>query len=232
MPTAVLTGCNSGIGYEWAKILLKEGYKLYALDATDGEKLQSLKGSKCTTAQVDVTSVESIEKFKQSIGDEPVDLLLNIAGIMIDPEHDSRETTNLQIIEKQFKVNTYGPVLLTQALTPNLLAAPAPRRLGVVSSRVGSIADNTSGGYYGYRASKTAVNSFFKSFAVDLKEHEVIVFMLHPGFTKTNLSEMIWKIPGVVEPEVAAEGLWKIVKGKGMEDTGKFWHREGMELPW
>lgn len=151
---------------------------------------------------------------------------------MIDPEHDSRETTNLQIIEKQFKVNTYGPVLLTQALTPNLLAAPAPRRLGVVSSRVGSIADNTSGGYYGYRASKTAVNSFFKSFAVDLKEHEVIVFMLHPGFTKTNLSEMIWKIPGVVEPEVAAEGLWKIVKGKGMEDTGKFWHREGMELPW
>lgn len=144
-------------------------------------------------------------------------------GIMPEPADDARETVDLKVMEKAFAVNAYGPVLLTQALLPNVLKAPAPRKIGVISSRVGSIADNTSGGYYAYRASKCAVNSFFKSFAVELKEHEVIVFMLHPGFTKTNLNAEIWKIPGVVEPEVAANGLWKVVSTKGIEDTGKFW---------
>ena len=151
---------------------------------------------------------------------------------MLDPEQDSRETVTLEMMERAFAVNTYGPTLLTQALLPNILKAPAPRRIGVISSRVGSIADNSSGGYYAYRASKTAVNSFFKSFAVELKDQEVIVTMLHPGFTKTNLHESIWKIPGVVEPEIAASGLWKVVQEKGLEDTGKFWHRDNFELPW
>ncbi|KXT06123.1 hypothetical protein AC578_1381 [Pseudocercospora eumusae] len=119
--------------------------------------------------------------------------------VMADPKtEDSLETCNLQTIEKQFKINTYGPFLLTQALLPNILAAPEPRRVSVVSSRVGSIGDNTSGGYYAYRASKTAANSFFKSLSVDLKDKGVIVTMLHPGFTKTNLSPDIWKIPGAV----------------------------------
>lgn len=151
---------------------------------------------------------------------------------MPDPETDTREKVDLKIMERAFAVNAYGPVLLTQALLPNVLAAPAPRKIGVISSRVGSIADNSSGGYYAYRASKTAVNSFFKSFAVELKEKDVIVTMLHPGFTKTNLHESIWKIPGVVEPETAAAGLWDVVKEKGLEDTGKFWHRDNFELPW
>jgi NAD(P)-dependent dehydrogenase (short-subunit alcohol dehydrogenase family) len=151
---------------------------------------------------------------------------------MPDPETDTREKVDLKIMERTFAVNAYGPVLLTQALLPNILAAPAPRKIGVISSRVGSIADNSSGGYYAYRASKTAVNSFFKSFAVELKEQDVIVTILHPGFTKTNLNADIWKIPGVVEPEVAASGLWEVVKTKGLEETGKFWHRDNFELPW
>ena len=151
---------------------------------------------------------------------------------MPDPEGDARETVNKAVMERAFAVNAYGPVLLTQALLPNVLRASAPRRIGVISSRVGSIADNSSGGYYAYRASKTAVNSFFKSFAVELKEQDVIVTILHPGFTKTNLNADIWKIPGVVEPEVAASGLWKVVQEKGLEETGKFWHRDNYELPW
>ena len=152
---------------------------------------------------------------------------------MPDPATDSRDTVNLKVMEKTFAVNTYGPLLLTQALLPNVLAAPAPRKICVVSSRVGSIADNSSGGYYAYRASKCAVNSFFKCLAVELKDKDVVVSMLHPGFTNTNLSPEIKTYPGVVEADVAASGLWKnIVSQKGLEDTGKFWHREGFELPW
>ena len=151
---------------------------------------------------------------------------------MLDPEIDTREKVDLKMMEKLFAVNAYGPTLLTQALLPNVLAAPAPRRIGVISSRVGSISDNSSGGYYAYRASKTAVNSFFKSFAVELKDKDVIVTMLHPGFTKTNLHESIHKIPGVGEADAAAAGLWKVVQEKGLDDTGKFWHRDNYELPW
>ena len=94
------------------------------------------------------------------------------------------------------------------------------------------MADNSSGGSYAYRASKAAVNSVFKNLAVELLEKNVVVSMLHPGFTKTNLSKDVWKIPEAVEPEEAASKLWGVVKGKKLEETGKFWHREGMELPW
>lgn len=88
---------------------------------------------------------------------------------------------------KVFAVNAYGPFWLTQALLPNILAAPAPRHIGVTTSRVGSMADNSSGRYFSYRASKAAANSFFKNFAVELKDKDVVVSMLHPGFTMSNL---------------------------------------------
>lgn len=100
---------------------------------------------------------------------------------------DDLAELNMATMTRCFGVNAFGPFFLTQALLPNILAAPSPRRICVTSSRVGSITDNGSGRYYSYRASKTAVNSFFKNFAVELKDKDVIVSMLHPGFTKSNL---------------------------------------------
>lgn len=151
---------------------------------------------------------------------------------MPDKSKDTLDDVDLPMMERTFAINAYGPLLLSQALLPNILAAPGPRHLAVMSSRVGSIADNSSGGYFAYRASKTAVNSFFKSLAVELKDKEVIVSMLHPGFTRTGLDPDIWKIQGVVDPEVSASRLWELLQTKTLEDTGKFWHRDGMELPW
>ena len=202
------------------------------MDVNLGDKLSSLEGPNCQIGRLDVTSIDSIWEFKSSFGEQPLDVLLNIAGIMPPKESDTYDKVTMQIINQAFAVNAFGPVMLTQALLPNILKAKAPRTLAVVSSRVGSIADNTSGGYYAYRASKTAVNSFFKTLAVELKGKEVVVSMLHPGFTNTNLDPDIGKMPGVVEPGEAAGKLWKIVKAKKLDDTGKFWHREGQELPW
>jgi NAD(P)-dependent dehydrogenase (short-subunit alcohol dehydrogenase family) len=108
-------------------------------------------------------------------------------GIMPSIAKDDLETLDHATMLRSFSINAFGPFFLTQALLPNILAAPAPRRLCVISSRVGSITDNGSGRYFSYRASKTAVNSFFKNFSVELKDKEVIVSMLHPGFTKSNL---------------------------------------------
>lgn len=103
-----------------------------------------------------------------------------------------------------------------------------------MSSRVGSIADNDSGGSYAYRASKAALNSIGKSMAADLKGKGVVVVLMHPGYVKTGLdsSGKTHRMDEAVEPEEAAEKLWRVCMGKGIEETGKFWHREGMELEW
>ena len=155
------------------------------------------------------------------------------------PAHaaDTLRTVNLESLQSTFAVNTFGPLLLTQALLDNVVlpsasASTEPRHIAVVSSRVGSMADNSSGGNYAYRASKAAVNSIFKNLAVDLKDKNVTVSMLHPGFVRTNLDPDVDRNEGVVEPEEAATKLWALFKGKTVEETGRFWHREGMELPW
>jgi NAD(P)-dependent dehydrogenase (short-subunit alcohol dehydrogenase family) len=151
---------------------------------------------------------------------------------MARPETDKLDTVTLQTLQQTFAVNTFGPLLFTQALLPNILSSAAkPPHIAVMSSRVGSIADNSSGGSYAYRASKAAVNAEFKNIAVELKDKGVVVSMLHPGFVRTALAGPPWHKDSV-EPEEAAEKLWGVLKGKGLEESGKFWHREGMELPW
>lgn len=201
---------------------------MYAIDRVVG----ALKDvANITADEVDVTSQASISKFKNSLKDEPVDLLLNIAGIALPREKDALDTTTIETFEKVFAVNTYGPMFVTQALLPNLLKSSNPK-IVIITSRVGSIGDNSSGGMYAYRSSKAAANSIGKSMAVDLKDKNVPVLLLHPGFVRSGL------LPGAdgpeyVNPEEAATKLWNnVVKPKGMEDTGKFFHREGYELPW
>ncbi|THX46146.1 NAD(P)-binding protein [Aureobasidium pullulans] len=217
MPTAVVTGCNSGIGHSFARVLISEGYEVIATDYIEGDQLKALQ---CRHAQLDVRSPESISAFASSLSGQPIDMLLNVAGTMAKHEVDSLETTN-----------TFGPLLLTQALLPNLLKAPEAR-VGIVSSRVGSIADNSTGGIYAYRASKAAVNSIGKSLAMDLKDKGIVVTLLHPGIVKTGLDPSAANTPEAVLPDEAASKLWNIWQSKGIEDTGKFWHREGQELPW
>lgn len=150
---------------------------------------------------------------------------------MAPHEKDSLETTTKDVLSKTFEVNTFGPLLVTQALLPNILAGEE-KRVGIVSSRVGSMGDNSSGGSYAYRASKAGVNSIGKNMAVDLREQGVVVSLLHPGIVDTNLNPGGSGHPEAVQPEEAAGKLWAVFRSKGVEETGRFWHREGTELPW
>ncbi|KUI56757.1 C-factor [Cytospora mali] len=227
MPTAVVTGANNGIGHEVAKVLISAGYDVHAVDVNEGEKLKSLS---CETSHVDVTSQYSINKFKERYGDGPLDLFFNVAGIL-DPNHGSLDTLNKDSLTKVFSVNTFGPLLLTQALLPNILKSSQPR-LGYVSSRFGSIADNSSGGSYAYRSSKAALNMICKNLSLELKDKGVVVVILHPGIVRTNMTLGADDVSGAIDPDEAASKLYKLLVSKGIEDTGKFWHREGYELPW
>ena len=101
-----------------------------------------------------------------------------------------------------------------------------------MSSRVGSIADNSSGGSYAYRSSKAALNSISKSMAMDLKDKGVVIVIMHPGYVKTGLDPSSHTMSEAVMPDEAAEKLWKIFMSKSIQDTGRFWHREGFELEW
>ncbi|KAK5170222.1 uncharacterized protein LTR77_004808 [Saxophila tyrrhenica] len=228
MPTAVVTGANSGIGNAFAQILISEGYDVHAADIEIGAALQSLQ---CRLHKLDVSSPDSISAFAAQLQDKPIDVLLNVAGVMAPREQDAMDTVNINVLEKIFAVNTYGPLLLTQSLLPNLLASPGSA-VGIVSSRVGSIGDNSTGGTYAYRASKAAVNSIGKSMAMELRDKGVTVSLLHPGFVISNLNTGSEPHPESVMPDEAAGKLWKVMSSKGIEDTGKFWHREGFELPW
>ncbi|KAL8827414.1 MAG: hypothetical protein Q9191_003197 [Dirinaria sp. TL-2023a] len=187
----------------------------------------------CKTYQCDLASTSSIRAFADSFGNRQLDVLLNIAGVMAPPEQDGLPTVSQPTLSETFSTNTFGPLLLTQALLHCLLQSPSPR-IGLMSSRVGSIADNSSGGSYAYRASKAALNSVGKSMAVDLQEKGVVVVLMHPGFVKTALdtSGKTHKLKEAVEPEEAAVKLWAVFASKSIVDTGKFWHREGQELPW
>ena len=202
---------------------------MYAVDVNQGDGLKALKGAE--TATLDVTSLDSIQAFKASLGDEPIDLLLNVAGIARVNDQDTLEEASLTDFQKVFAVNTFGPMFLTQALLPNLLASSGPK-IGIVTSRMGSIGDNSSGGQYSYRASKAAVNAIGKSMAMDLKPKGVTVMLLHPGITKTNILPMDQFPPDALEADEAAKRLWKIVSDAKIGETGKMWHRDGYELPW
>ncbi|KAF8856589.1 NAD(P)-binding protein [Acephala macrosclerotiorum] len=196
MLTAVVTGANSGIGYE--------------------------NSQNTTQTHPRLTSPSSIKSFTQSFGAQPLNLLLNIACVMPPKEQGSLENTSLEVLEKTFAVNIFGPLLLTQALLPNLLKAGSPR-IGNMSSRVGSMGDNSSGGSYAYRASKAALNSISKSMAVDLKDK---------GMTGLDKGGGTWKAEEAVEPDVAVERFWGVLMSKGLEDSGRVWHRDGFELEW
>ena len=205
-----------------------QGYEVHAADYEAGEKLQALQ---CRLHKLDVRSPDSIAAFAGSLEGKRIDLLLNIAGVMAPHEQDTLQTVTPAILQRIFETNTFGPLLLTQALLPNLTTGPEAV-VGIVSSRVGSIGDNSSGGIYAYRASKAAVNSIGKCLANDLRDKGITVALLHPGFVKSNLNPGSEPHPESVMPEEAATKLWNVLKSKSIDDTGKFWHREGQELPW
>ncbi|KAL8831003.1 MAG: hypothetical protein Q9170_005488 [Blastenia crenularia] len=235
MPIAVITGANSGIGYAFAKQMSSEGYTVFALDITIGQELKNLP---CRSFECDLTSPDSIANFSNDFNAsmEPLDILLNVAGIMAPKFNDALQSVSSSILLSTFQANTFGPLLLTQALLPSIVKAKSPK-IAHMSSRVGSMTDNSSGwsgGGYSYRASKAALNSIGKSMAVDLKARGVVVLLLHPGIVISGLDKSgeTEKNPEAVKPEEAASKLWEIVKSKDMTETGTFWHREGFELPW
>lgn len=177
---------------------------------------------------LDTGDEQSILNAAATLKDTPIDLLINNAGILED--HGLEETTKADLM-RQFEVNVVGPFLMTRAFLPNLRAAVSANGVAFVAqmtSRMGSISDNTSGGYYGYRTSKTALNMISKSLAIDLKADNIGCLLLHPGYVAT---AMVGN-KGNITPVEAVAGLTKIIDRATLDDSAKMIHSEGYVLPW
>jgi NAD(P)-dependent dehydrogenase (short-subunit alcohol dehydrogenase family) len=221
MPLSIVTGANRGIGLALATLLKKKGYAVLAACRSSSPELDAL-GVEVVDG-VDVSDEEGIAKLVTAVGSRRVDLLVNNAGILV--WGDSLEKLDVAGIRKQFEVNALAPLLVTQALRSRLGKGS---KVALVTSRMGSIDDNSSGGGYGYRMSKAALNMAGKSLAVDLKAAGVAVAILHPGMVKTDMI----RGHGQIEPEDAAKGLLARVDELSLETSGGFWHANGERLPW
>jgi NAD(P)-dependent dehydrogenase (short-subunit alcohol dehydrogenase family) len=219
MATVLITGCNRGIGLELARQYSDRGDEVIAVCRSASAELRELDVE--ILEGVDVSDGASIEGLRKTLGDRRIDVLLNNAGILRD---DSFGDIDYEAMLEQYRVNALGPLRLTEALADKLREGS---RVAIVSSRVGSIEDNGSGGHYGYRASKTAVNQIGKNLALELEPRGIAVGLLHPGMVATGMTG-----GRGIAPADAARGLIARIDELTPEVSGGFWHAEGYRLPW
>jgi NAD(P)-dependent dehydrogenase (short-subunit alcohol dehydrogenase family) len=221
--TAIITGANRGIGLEITKILASKNYQVIALCRQSSEELNQLDVE--VIENIDVTNSKGIESAKNKIKDQKIDLLINNAGVWSDESLGELDEKGINSIKKTFKVNTYGPIRITHHF---LDLMNEDSKIALITSRMGSIEDNTSGGRYGYRMSKAALNMFGKSLSFDLKDKKIAVAILHPGYVQTRMTDF----SGNISPKEAASGLVDRIENLNLDNTGSFWHSNGEELPW
>lgn len=220
MGTWIVTGANRGIGLELARQLKARGERVVATCRTASKELEGL-GVQVVTG-VDIAQRDSHVPIAEAVKGERVDVLLHNAGMLVP---DSLSSLTAEGLETQYRVNAVGPLLLTQALLPRL---DRGSKIALISSRAGSIGDNGSGGLYGYRMSKAALNMAGMSLTRDLASRGILVTVLHPGFIRTTMTGGA----GNDDPPVAAKGLLAQIDALDADRSGRFFHANGEELPW
>ena len=216
----VVTGANRGIGLALVNQLKSSGNRVLAVCRKSSKELNQIGID--VIEGVDVTNPSSFKPLLNFLKNSTVECLINNAGVLF---RDGLESLSVEEIRLQFEVNALGPLFLTQALLTHFTHGS---KVVIISSRMGSIADNTSGGMYGYRMSKSAANMVGQSLSVDLKTIGVAVAVLHPGYVRTEMTGG----RGYIDPEESATGLIERVDSLTLQNSGGFWHANGEILPW
>lgn len=216
----VITGANRGIGLALCGLYKQSGANVIAVCRSSSKKLESMQVE--VIDSVDVATEDGVAKLKTVMADRKVDILINNAGILRSQSFGNFDYENML---EQFKVNSLGPIRVTEALFDNLKSGS---KIAMITSRMGSVEDNGSGGAYGYRMSKSALNIAGKSMAIDLKPKGIAVALLHPGYVQTDMTNL----SGEISAELSAERLVKRIDDLNIDNTGTFWHSNGEVLPW
>ena len=221
MSTYLITGANRGIGLELARQLKDRGEDVIATCRSSSPELNSI--SVRVETDVDITSGDSVIQLRERLQGIKIDVLIQNAGIA---EFNSLSNLDPQSIVHQFEVNALSPLCFVQTMLSHLSKSA---KIALISSRMGSIEDNISGGSYGYRMSKVALCMAGKSLAVDLKPKGISVGILHPGLVSTRMTGFT---SNGIQPKESVKGLIQRIDELSLENTGTFWHSNGEILPW
>lgn len=225
MPTVLITGANRGLGLEFARQYAADGWRVIgtARAGADTSELTGLAGD-VRLLPLDVADFHAVERFGEQLGGEPLNLVIANAGVMGSSRLEA--AADAEAMLDTLRVNSVAPVLLAKAVLDNVAAAGG--KLVAITSQMGSIADNGSGGYIAYRASKAALNAAWKSLAIDVKGKNVTFAVLHPGWVQTRMGGA----SAPLQPEESIAGMRRTIAGLGPAQSGSFFNYDGTSLPW
>ena len=225
--TVLITGTNRGLGLEFTKQYAADGWQVIACcrNPNSASDLQALAKthSNIQLVALDVADFNQIDQVAKSLS-QPIDVLINNAGVYPD---SSLGDINYDDWATAFKINSMAPMKMAQAFAPHV-AKSALKKIATLSSKMGSLDDNTSGGSYLYRSSKTAVNMVMKSLSIDLNPQGITVITLHPGWVQTDMGGP----NGLINAQTSVTGLRKVIADTSLEDSGAFITFDGKPVAW
>lgn len=226
----LVTGANRGIGLELTRQLLDRGDEVLATarrpEAAAGlQELVRAHGERLQVLPLDVGDPDSVATLRRALEREAIDVLVNNAGI--GAETGRLGELDYEALRHVFEIDAVGPLRVVEAALPAILRS-GTRKIVNVTSKMGSIDDNGSGGAYGYRMAKVALNMATRSIARDLAGEGVIAFVVHPGWVKTDMGGP----HALITPGQSVAAMLRVIDGAGPEQSGRFWEWNGKEIPW
>jgi NAD(P)-dependent dehydrogenase (short-subunit alcohol dehydrogenase family) len=221
MRNILIIGTNRGIGLALVQRYLENGDKVWALCRKKSEELDKTEAT--ILEGVDVLDLDSLRKAASELEGTSFDIMIHNAGVWADENIQDMQQSDFDEMTRALEVNSIAPI---KSVTSFMSLLKENGKIGLMSSRMGSIADNTSGGRYAYRMSKAALNAAGKSLSYDFPNHPVAI--LHPGFVRTDMTNH----QGLIDADESAAGLFRVMEKLGADNTGRFYHSNGEELPW
>jgi len=227
MPTVFISGANRGLGLEYARQYADEGWRVIATcrDPENAMELASLEGEVEIHA-LDIGDHKQILSLANNLRQEAIDLLLNNAGIF-DPRPSKLGDIDYNTWEDFMRINVMSPLMVCASFIDHV-AASNLKKIAIMSSKMGSIDDNFSGGSYVYRSTKAALNAVMKSLSIDLGPRGISVAILHPGWVRTDMGGP----NGLIDAPESVNGLRQVIKGLNLKNSGRFYNYDGSEIPW
>jgi NAD(P)-dependent dehydrogenase (short-subunit alcohol dehydrogenase family) len=230
--TTLITGANRGIGLEFCRQYAAEGWRVLACSRypEKSDALNKLAAGNPELIKVhllDVADHVEIDKLAQVLADESIDLLINNAGIYPDSDKAGFGHTDYAKWLEAFRINTMAPLRMAETFAAQI-ARGKQKIIVTITSKMGSIADNSGGGSYLYRSSKAAANMVVKSLAIDLKPLGITAVVFHPGWVKTDMGGP----NATISAEQSVSGIRQVISGLSPDDSGKFFGYDGQAIPW
>ena len=230
MATILVTGANRGLGIEFVEQYLNEGNEVIATYRNENSSIDLIEmgneRSNLKLLQLDVSSNKSLNSFAENLGNLPIDIFINNAGVY-GPRNSSFGNVDEENWIPAIKVNTIAPILMTQLIIKNIRSG-ADKKLIYITSKMGSIDDNKGGGAYVYRSSKTALNAVVKSLSVDLENEGIVVALIHPGWVKTDMGGP----NALIDKDTSVRGMNEVISNLDISSTGNFYNYDGSIIPW